>query len=292
MWSFHPRETRNRLGKGSVIHAPLPRIFCAHHQGKGTTMTRAVRRSALGLPAAATAVLAALGAQAWYAGHRPLPRFTDLDVDGVFGTEHGPEVRLAILGDSTVTGTGLDDPADLWVRQAVDRLTDLLRIRVRNHAAGGARARDVLAQQVDTAVVWRPDVALVSVGANDALRRVRIARFEAELRAIVESLRSAGAVVVLAGVGDVGTAPLLPFPLRVVVSERSRVADRIHARVAAAYDGVVKVPVAEETTETFRRRSDLFCDDLFHPNRNGHQVWADAAFPVLQRALLGVAAHA
>ncbi|MGH8983669.1 MAG: SGNH/GDSL hydrolase family protein [Acidimicrobiia bacterium] len=248
-------------------------------------MTRAVRRSALGLPVAATAALTALGAQAWYAGHRSLPRFTDLDIDGVFGGEHAPEVRLAILGDSTVTGTGLDNPADLWVRQAVDRLTDRLRIRVRSHAAGGARARDVLEHQVDAAVVWRPDVAVVSVGANDALRRVRIAGFEAELRAIVESLRRAGATVVLAGVGDVGTAPLLPFPLRLVVSERSRVADRVHARVVAAYDGVLKVPVAE-TIETFRHRSDLFCDDLFHPNRNGHEVWADVAFPVLERAIL------
>ncbi|MGH9049650.1 MAG: SGNH/GDSL hydrolase family protein [Acidimicrobiia bacterium] len=255
-------------------------------------MTGASRRSALGMPVAATAALAALGAQAWYAGHRALPRYTDLDVDGVFGADDGPEVRLAVLGDSTVTGTGLDDPADLWVRQAVDRFTDRLRIRVHSRAAGGARARDVLADQVDAAVAWGPDVVVVSVGANDALRRIRFARFERELRAIVESLRGAGATVVLAGVGDVGTAPLLPFPLRLVVSGRSRVADRIHARVAAAYDGVLKVPVAEETTETFRRRSDLFCDDLFHPNRNGHEVWASAAFPVLQRAMLGVVSYA
>ena len=255
-------------------------------------MIGAVRRSALGLPVAASAAVAALGVQAWYAGHRPLPRYTDLDVDGVFGGGPDPEVRLAILGDSTVTGTGLDDSADLWVRQAVDRLTDRLRIRVRSHAAGGARARDVLAEQVGAAVAWDPDVAVVSVGANDALRRIRITGFEADLRTIVEALRAGGATVVLAGVGDVGSAPLLPFPLRLVVRERSRVADRIHARVAAAYDGVLKVPVAEEADEEFRSRSDLFCADLFHPNRNGHRVWADAAFPVLQRAILGVAARA
>lgn len=255
-------------------------------------MTRAVLRSALGLPAAAAAALAALGAQAWYAGHRPLPRYTDLDVDGVFGVGQGPEVRLAILGDSTVTGTGLDDPADLWVRQAIDRLSDRLRVRVRSHAAGGARARDVLADQVEAAVAWHPDVVVVSVGANDALRRVRISAFEADLRTIVERLRAGGATVVLAGVGDVGTAPLLPFPLRLVVRERSRVADRIHARVAASSDGVLKVPVAEEADEAFRTRRDLFCADLFHPNRNGHEVWAAAAFPVLQQAILGVAAHA
>jgi lysophospholipase L1-like esterase len=254
-------------------------------------MRGVLRRSALGLPLVAGGTVAALGAQAWYAGHRPLPRYTDLDVDGVFGTGDGPEVRLAILGDSTVTGTGLDDPAELWVRQAIDRLPEPSRIRVHSLAAGGARGRDVREGQVDAAVEWGPDVAVVSVGANDALRRIRLAGLARDLRVIVERLRAGGATVVLAGVGDVGTAPVLPFPLRALMRERSRMADRVHARVAAAHDGVLKVPVAEETNETFRRRrSDLFCADLFHPNRNGHAVWADAALPVLRRAI--ASAHA
>ena len=48
---------------------------------------------------------------------------------------------------------------------------------------------------------------------------------------------------------------------------------------------MVKAPIAELTNELFRRNRDLFCADLFHPNRDGHGVWADAAYPVLEDVL-------
>ncbi|MGQ0804773.1 MAG: SGNH/GDSL hydrolase family protein, partial [Actinomycetota bacterium] len=246
------------------------------------------RRSVLGVPAAGAAALAAMGVQAWYAGHRALPRFGDLDPSGTFGAVGAPEVRIALIGDSTVTGPGLDGPDDLWMRQVARRLARDYRVSVRSHAVGGARARDVLMYQVRAAMQDAPDVAIVSVGANDALRRIRIRRFEAELTAIVNALRDAGATVVLAGVGDVGTAPRLPFPLKVIVSERSRAADRVHTRVAARLEGVVKVPIAELSNDLFRRSPELFCADLFHPNRAGHEVWVDAAYPVLEEVVAQV----
>ena len=251
-------------------------------------MTGTFRRSVLGVPAAATAALAAMGAQAWYAGHRALPRFVDLDPSGTFGPVGAPEVCIALIGDSTVTGPGLDGPDDLWMRQVARRLARDHRVTVRSHAVGGARARDLLMYQVRAAVRDAPDVVIVSVGANDALRRIRIGRFEAELTAIATALREAGAVVVLAGVGDVGTALRLPFPLKVVVSERSRAADRAHTRVADRLVGVVKVPIAELGNDLFRRNRDLFCADLFHPNQAGHEVWADAAYPVLEEVVAQV----
>ncbi|HEX6310974.1 MAG TPA: SGNH/GDSL hydrolase family protein [Acidimicrobiia bacterium] len=244
------------------------------------------RRAALGLPLVATTGLAAMGAQAWYAGHRRLPRYRDLEIGGRFGPAEAPELRIAVLGDSTVSGTGLDDPGDLWLRRALEPMTERYHLRVKSEAVSGARARDVLMYQVRAAVAWSPDVAVVSVGANDALRRFRIAGFEHDLRAIVDALRDCGSVVVLAGVGDVGAAPLLPFPLRMVVSERARAADRVHARIAAQSAAVSKIPVAEETTAIFRSRPDLFCGDLFHPNRHGHRVWAATARPVLERAVV------
>jgi hypothetical protein len=59
---------------------------------------------AAGFPAAAVAAAGAVAAQYWYVAHRPLPSFHDLDANGVFGPDTLPEVRIALLGDSTVTG--------------------------------------------------------------------------------------------------------------------------------------------------------------------------------------------
>lgn len=239
---------------------------------------------AAGIPFAAVAAAGTVVAQFWYVAHRPLPSFTDLDPDGTFGPDSAPEVRLVLLGDSTVTGPGLDRCADLWSHQLARRLAGDARIRLRSVAAGGSRVRDVLDAQLPPAQELRPDIVVVSVGANDAMHGTRVRRFEADLDTVVEAFAEAGTEVVLAGVGDLGNIPRLAHPLKALASHRSRVFDRAHARVAARHDHVVKVPVAELTDNQFRSH-DVFCPDLFHPNRAGHTAWADAAEPFVAGAL-------
>jgi lysophospholipase L1-like esterase len=242
---------------------------------------------AAGVPMAAMAALGTLAAQFWYVAHRPLPSFTDLDPDGVFGPDSAPEVRLVLLGDSTVTGPGLETRDELWCRQVARRLANDVRIRLVSVAAGGSRVRDVLVKQVPAAQALRPDVVIVSVGANDAMHGTRLRRFEADLDAVVEAFEEAGTEVVLAGIGDLGNIPRLVHPLKALASRRSCVFDRGHARVAARHHHVVKVPVAELTNAQFRR-ADVFSPDLFHPNGAGHTVWADAAYPFVADALARV----
>src|SRR5207237_4064497 len=129
----------------------------------------------------------------------------------------GPMPRprsLALLGDSTVTGPGLDSRDDLWSRQVVRRLAADLRIRLVSVAAGGSRVRDVLVGQVPAAQQLRPDVAVVSVGANDAMHGTGLRRFEADLGAVVEAFGETGTDVVLTGIGDLGNIPRLAHPLK------------------------------------------------------------------------------
>jgi lysophospholipase L1-like esterase len=166
----------------------------------------------------------------------------------------------------------------------VRRLAGDPRIRLMSVAAGGSRVRDVLVDQVSAAQQLRPDVALVSVGANDAMHGTRLRRFEADLDALVEKFGAAGTQVVLAGVGDLGNIPRLVHPLKALASRRSRLFDRAHARVAARHDHVAKVPIAELTDARFRT-AEVFAPDLFHPNRIGHAAWADAAEPYVAGAL-------
>ncbi len=245
---------------------------------------------AAGVPVAAMAAIGTVAAQLWYVGHRPLPSFCDLDPNGVFGPEAAPEARVALLGDSTVTGPGLDSCDELWSHQVARRLAGDRRVRLLSLAVGGSKTRDVFARQLPEALTLQPHLAVVSVGANDAMHGTPIRRFEAELAAIVAALGEAGTGVVLAGVGDLGNVPRLRFPLKALASRRSRAVDRAHARVAARYEHVVKVPIAELSDEAFGS-AEMFCPDLFHPNRAGHRVWADAAYPVIAGALTRATAH-
>jgi lysophospholipase L1-like esterase len=239
---------------------------------------------AAGLPVAAMAAVGTVVAQFWYVAHRPLPSFRDLDPGGVFGPDTVPEARIVLLGDSTMTGPGLDSCDDLWSHQVARRLAVDVRVRLVSVAAGGSRVRDLLVHQLPEAQRLRPDVAVVSVGANDATHGTRLGRFESDLDAIVEAFGEAGTEVVLAGVGDLGNIPRLAHPLKGLASRRSRAFDRAHARVAARHDHVVKVPIGELTDERFRT-AEVFCPDLFHPNRIGHTAWADAAYPFVADAL-------
>jgi lysophospholipase L1-like esterase len=239
---------------------------------------------AASVPAAAVAAAGAMAAQFWYVAHRPLPSFRDLDPNGVFGSDTTPEVRIALLGDSTITGPGLDSRDDLWSHQVARRLSCDRRIRLLSLAVGGSRARDVRTRQLPEALKLNAHLAVVSVGANDATHGTPMHRVEADLDAVVAAFSESGVGVVLAGVGDLGNIPRLRFPLKVLASRRSRAVDRVHARVAQRHANAVKVPIAQRCDEFFRDVS-VFCPDFFHPNRAGHAVWADAAYPVVADAL-------
>jgi lysophospholipase L1-like esterase len=239
---------------------------------------------AAGFPAAAVAAAGAMAAQFWYVAHRPLPNFADLDANGLFGPEAMPEARIVLLGDSTITGPGLESCNDLWSHRVARRLAVDRPVRLLSLAAGGSRARDVRLRQLPHALTLAPHLVIVSVGANDAMHGTRMRYVAEDLDAIATAFGEIGAGVVLTGVGDLGNIPRLRQPLKTLASRRSGAVDRVHTRVANRHKHVVKVLIAEHTDKAFRS-ADVFCPDLFHPNCAGHAVWADAAYPVIADAL-------
>ncbi len=242
------------------------------------------RTVAVGLPAAIVGAAAAVGLQAWWAGHRRLPVFDELDPSGVFGGDDRPFARIVLLGDSSMTAPGLEDAADIWICQVAHRLAERYRIELVNEAVSGARVQQVLDDQLPAALAADADVAVLSVGANDAIRGTPMKRFEHQLDEIVESLCAHHDTTILSGVADVGDAPRLPFPLAAIASGRSTSADEVHARVAERHPGAVKIRLRRLVEDRFRDPS-LFSDDLFHPNADGHAIWASATFPVFATAV-------
>ena len=83
------------------------------------------------------------------------------------------------LGDSTVEGIG----ATSRDRNYVSRLLDHLRAvypnaRVVNLGIGGATSADVLAGQLDQAVLLRPDLVTISIGPNDITQGDTVQQYE------------------------------------------------------------------------------------------------------------------
>ena len=140
-------------------------------------------------------------------------------------------------------------------------------------------------QQVEPATALGGDIALVSVGGNDALRGERVASFERHLRHVASSLAATFPIVVLSGVGDLGSIPRLPPNFAVLARRRGKLLDAAHKRVAAE-TGVL---VADQWAWAVDRFADpaIFSGDLFHPGPEGHRVWAEVAHETLSGALDG-----
>lgn len=221
--------------------------------------------------------------QQW-AAHHDFPSFPDLDPSGVFGDESLPPRSIALVGDSTITGPGLERSDDIWIRQMASALTEHYRVTVDSYAFRGARVSDVLTTQVPR-VSNGYDATIVSVGSNDAVRGMTQLQMREMLRRVCSALLDRSSFVVLAGAGDIGTAPRLPLPLSAIATARAKATDSAHAAVAAQDERILHIPMWDLTTPTFRSDKDLFSPDRFHPNRRGHAVWAKAALPTVLEAL-------
>ncbi len=233
----------------------------------------------------AGAALAVIAGQLAWAIWRPLPTFPDLDPSGFEGPDDGEPLRIVVLGDSSCTGSGIADPRDIWVRVLARRLgTHGFRVEVVSFATGGSRAVDLVRDQIEPAIASGGDIALVSVGGNDALRGVGLRVFEEALRTITERLAAEFPIVALSGVGDIGNVPRLPLLLSTAARRRGQAMNRIHGVVAESHGALVADQWAWAATR-FRDRS-VFAPDLFHPNEEGHKVWAEVAFELLAPVLV------
>lgn len=235
------------------------------------------------LPVAASATV--IG-QVLYAAHRPdLPSYDNYETSAALGDPGRPGLTLVALGDSSVTAPGADRVEDAWIRRVAHSLTDRYFVHLRALAVGGSKASDVLRDQLKPALELGPDLAIVSVAANDAIRGVQAGQFRQELDHIVGALNALGARVVVVGVGDIGSIPRLPRFLRWYLTARSGRFDQISAEVAARYPGVVKADVRGDLSDAFWQDSRMFSGDRFHASSFGHEHFAHHVGAAVQRAL-------
>lgn len=192
--------------------------------------------------------------------------------------------RVAILGDSIAYGTGASREEDT----IAGRLRALLAaegvdVETRVAAEPGARSKN-LARQVRNVETWRPDAALIVIGAND-LTRLEPAHAAAEhLRDAVRALRAHGTQVVVAPAPDLSVLPYVPAALKELVRAGSERLRLLQQRAVEAEGGNVADQDAS-TAEAFGKDPGLYSTDLFHPSSRGYEVITEALHPHIRSAL-------
>lgn len=186
----------------------------------------------------------------------------------------GPTLRVAILGESTAAGVGVDSLEDALAGRFVHELATRLDRRIEWTLSARTGATAAEARRTLLPALGPSDLALVVLGVNDTLRLTGRTRWGREIRGIVSELDAHR--VLLAGLPDLAAFPTLPQPLRGVLAGQARTLDAKLDAVARADAAVVHAPAPPLDGHDFAA-------DGFHPGAGTYRAWAEhllAAVPV------------
>jgi acyl-CoA thioesterase-1 len=179
-------------------------------------------------------------------------------------------IKLAILGDSLTAGFGVHPEEAIPVRLEAALKAAGRSVTVSNQGVSGDTTAGGL-DRVDWILGDKPDIVMVELGANDALRGTDPATTEKNLAAIIEKLKAANVTVWLAGM----LAPRNFGP------DYATSFDGLYKRLADKY----QVPLYPFILEGVAQDATLNQADGLHPNPKGVEVIVRNLLPFVTKNL-------
>ena len=179
-------------------------------------------------------------------------------------------VKLAILGDSLAAGFGVKPEQAIPARLEAALKAQGRNVAVINHGVSGDTTAGGL-DRVDWMLADKPDIVMVELGANDALRGLDPATAERNLDAIIAKLKAAGVTVWLAGM----LAPRNFGP------EYAQQFDGLYKRLADKYN----VPLYPFFLDGVAQDAALNQADGIHPNPKGVDIIVERLLPFVTKNL-------
>ncbi len=207
--------------------------------------------------------------------------------DGLYGGKFGGKaISMVILGDSTAAGYGVHRPRETpgallatGVSRRLHRPVRLHRLAVVGSMSSG------LPYQVDAALEYAPDVAVILIGGNDVTHVSDRASAVRHLGTEVRRLREAGCKVVVGTCPDIGAIQPIKPPLRWLARKWSR--DLAAAQTVAVVEaGGRTVSIGGLLGPMFAADPvRMYSSDRFHPSAEGYARAAAVVMPTLMAAL-------
>ncbi|TCC58693.1 SGNH/GDSL hydrolase family protein [Kribbella pittospori] len=197
-----------------------------------------------------------------------------------------PWRRFVVLGDSVAEG--LCEPVEGYSElQWADRIAHELQqscpeLVYLNLGASGLRTREILGTQLERALVFGPDLALVVGGGNDAFPATYDPeRVDRELTLMITALQDSGADVMTLGMFDVSYSPAVAEWLRPGLRQRMRTLSDRTASLAEKL-GTIHVQLTDHPLST---DPSLYSSDGRHGNARSDAVATAETVRVLGRHL-------
>lgn len=180
--------------------------------------------------------------------------------------------EILAFGDSLTAGFGLPPDQTFPARLEARLRADGIDVRVVNGGVSGDTTAGGLAR-LDWALAGKPDIVILELGANDALRGIDPAVVRANLDAMIGRIRASGAKLLLAGM----RAPPNWG------EEYQQKFDRLYPELARAH-GVALYPFF---LDGVAMDPELNQPDGLHPNGRGVAALVDRIAPVVARLIGG-----
>ena len=179
-------------------------------------------------------------------------------------------IKLVVLGDSLAAGYGVKPDQAIPARLEAALKAGGRNVSVINHGVSGDTTAGGV-ERIDWMLADKPDIVLVELGANDALRGSDPASAERNLDAIITKLKAAGVTVWLAGM----LAPRNYGP------EYAAQFDGLYKRLADKHN----VPLYPFFLDGVAQDPALNQPDGIHPNAKGVDVIVERILPFVTKNL-------
>ncbi|MEV6343521.1 SGNH/GDSL hydrolase family protein [Actinoplanes sp. NPDC051851] len=207
--------------------------------------------------------------------------------DGVYGAKFpGQPITLVVLGDSSAAGYGVHRPRETPGALFATGISRRLRRPVRLHrlAVVGSISSG-LPWQVDAALEYAPDLAIILIGGNDVTHVSARAAAVRHLADAVTRLREADCKVVVGTCPDLGAIQPIKPPLRWLARRWSRQLAAAQT-VAVVRAGGRTVSIGNLLGPMFEADPvRMYSSDRFHPSAEGYARAAAVMMPTVMAAL-------
>ncbi len=180
--------------------------------------------------------------------------------------------HILILGDSLAVGVGAPQEKTIAALLGFS-----LKANVENLALSGAQTHD-LAGQMERTSRERYDLILIQIGANDVIRFKSLKEAERNMSALLARAQSVSDRVVFLTAGNIGDAPLWPWPLNSLYTARTlHIRERFMA-LAVQYDALY-VDIYAHGNLFSSDPARYYAVDNLHLSEEGYLKWFEIIVP-------------
>lgn len=180
--------------------------------------------------------------------------------------------RILIAGDSLAVGVGSTRSED----SIAGRIhVDVPDAEIINSAKSGANLAQV-AQQIEN-LTGRFDLIVVIGGANDIIRFRSYEKAESDAHILIQNAKEKGDRVIWIVSGNIGLAPVWPWPAGSVYAYRTRKYHTVF-RSLAEREGIIFIDLFRERADDIFAKDPerYYTQDGLHLSSDGYMVWYEA----------------